>query len=173
MKTLWTPWRVEHVRGEAAAIDGCLFEPPGSSSCDEHSLLLYRDTTMLVLLNRYPYAHGHLLVAPVRHIDSITLLQAAENLALMEMLQSCTAILQKHFSPEGFNIGCNIGASAGAGIAGHLHFHIVPRWNGDHNFMAVLADVRTIPEHIEAAYKRLLPDFITLFRLNSTKNNAR
>jgi ATP adenylyltransferase len=172
MKTLWTPWRIEHVRGEAPVTDGCLFDPPGTESCDENQLLLYRDQTVLVLLNRYPYANGHLLVAPARHIDSITLLQPDENLALMEMLQSCTAILQKHLSPHGFNIGCNIGASAGAGIAEHLHFHIVPRWNGDHNFMAVLADIRAIPEHITATYHRLLPDFLTLFRLNSAKNNV-
>ncbi|MDR3631188.1 MAG: HIT domain-containing protein [Desulfocapsaceae bacterium] len=160
------------MRGETPARDGCLFEPPGTSTSDEDSLLLYRDTHRLVLLNRYPYAHGHLLVAPARHIDSITLLQPAEGLALMEMLQTCTIILQKHFSPEGFNIGCNIGKSAGAGIAEHLHFHIVPRWNGDHNFMAVLADIKTIPEHLSATYNRLLPDFLTLTHFNSAKTHA-
>ena len=172
MKTFWSPWRIEHVRGEAPAVAGCLFEPPGLSPYAEEHLLLYRDQKVLVLLNRYPYAHGHLLVAPVRHIDCITSLQTDENLALMEMLQVCSAILQRHFSPDGLNIGCNIGTSAGAGIADHLHFHIVPRWEGDHNFMTVLADVRTIPEHISATYKRLLPDFIQLFSLHSAINDA-
>jgi ATP adenylyltransferase len=172
MKTFWTPWRLEHVRGEASLIEGCLFEPPGTSSNDKQYLLLYRDRHVLVFLNRYPYAHGHLLLAPVRHISCITALDVDESLALMETLQTCTVILQKHFSPDGFNIGCNIGTSAGAGIADHLHFHIVPRWNGDHNFMTVLADIRTIPEHISATYQRLLPDFIQLFSLQSAKNNA-
>ena len=169
MKTFWTPWRIEHVQGEAPAVAGCLFEPPGISSYAEEYLLLYRDRKVLVLLNRYPYAHGHLLVAPVRHIDCITALHVDENLALMEMLQTCTAILQKHFSPDGFNIGCNIGTSAGAGVADHLHFHIVPRWNGDHNFMTVLADIRTIPEHISGTYKRLLPDFIQLISFSKER----
>ncbi len=171
MKTFWTPWRIEHVRGEATVVPGCLFDPPGSSAFDQEYLLLYRDKKVLVLLNRYPYAHGHLLIAPVRHIDSISALQSAENLALMEMLQTCSAILQKHFSPDGLNIGCNIGKSAGAGIAEHLHFHIVPRWEGDHNFMTVLADIRTIPEHISATYHRLLPDFLELISSPSAKND--
>jgi ATP adenylyltransferase len=162
MNTFWTPWRIEHVRGEAPVIEGCLFEPPGNSPYDERFLLLYRDNKVLILLNRYPYAHGHLLVAPVRHVGCITDLQSDENLAVMSMLQACATILQKHLSPDGLNIGCNIGKSAGAGIADHLHFHIVPRWNGDHNFMTVLADLRTIPEHILATYNRLLPDFINL-----------
>ena len=172
MKTLWTPWRMEYVRGQAPAVAGCLFDPPGISSCDADYLLLYRDEKVLVLLNRYPYAHGHLLVAPVRHIASLSALQPSEGLALMEMLQTCAAILHKHFSPDGLNIGCNIGASAGAGIAEHLHFHIVPRWEGDHNFMTVLADIRTIPEHISATYHRLLPDFQVLISSPSEKNDA-
>lgn len=171
MKTLWTPWRIEHVCGQAPVIEGCLFEPPGNSSFDEGYLLLYRDDKVLVLLNRYPYSHGHLLVSPVRHIDSLTDLRSEESLAVMEMLQTCATILQKHFSPDGLNIGCNIGKSAGAGIADHLHFHIVPRWDGDHNFMAVLADLRTIPEHLLATYKRLLPDFIKLISLPVAMNN--
>jgi len=171
MKTIWTPWRIEHVRGEAPVLEGCLFEPPGNSSHDETFLLLYRDRKVLVLLNRYPYAHGHLLVAPVRHIGCITGLQADENQAIMEMLQACVAIIKKRLSPDGLNIGCNIGNSAGAGIADHLHFHLVPRWDGDHNFMTVLADVRTIPEHISATFNQFLPDFINLISLNSIKHN--
>ncbi len=166
MKTHWTPWRIEHVRGLIRSYDGCLFEPPGDSGYDEDHLLLYRDRDILVLMNRYPYANGHLLVAPVRHISSLIELTTAENLAIMEMLQFCATILDSHFSPDGLNIGCNIGEAAGAGIADHLHFHIVPRWEGDHNFITVLADIRTIPEHINATFKRLLPDFI---RLHSTK----
>ncbi len=162
MKTLWTPWRIEHVLGKAPAVEGCLFEPPGNASFDVDTLLLYRDTKVVVFLNRFPYANGHLLVAPRRHIDCITKLDRDESSEVIKMIQNCTIILNHHFSPDGINIGCNIGTSAGAGIADHLHFHLVPRWDGDHNFMTVLADVRTIPEHIEATFKRLLPDFIDL-----------
>ena len=173
MKTLWAPWRMEHVCGQAPAVTGCLFDPPGISSYDADHLLLYRDQKVLVLLNRYPYANGHLLVAPVRHISSFSALQSADNLALMEMLQTCASILQKHFSPDGLNIGCNIGSAAGAGITDHIHFHIVPRWEGDHNFMTILADIRTIPEHISATYQRLLPDFLNLISSHSDTNDAR
>ncbi len=162
MKTLWTPWRMEHVLGKAPKVDGCLFEPPGDTGFDEEALLLFRDPKVVVLLNRFPYANGHLLVAPRRHVDCLTDLTTEENAALMDMIQQCTAILKIHFTPDGMNIGCNIGASAGAGISDHLHFHIIPRWDGDHNFMTVLAEVRTIPEHIQATYTRLLSDFIDL-----------
>ncbi len=169
MKTFWTPWRIEHVRGLAPSVEGCLFEPPGNAAHDEKHLLLYRDGLVLVLLNRFPYANGHLLIAPVRHISSLAELSAEENLAIMEMLQHCTSILSMHFSPEGMNIGCNIGKSAGAGIDDHLHFHIVPRWEGDHNFMTVVADIRTIPEHITSTYNRLLPDFLKLLSLKERR----
>ena len=171
MKTFWTPWRVEHVRGATPVVEGCLFEPPGNASHDAKYLLLYRDGKVVVLLNRYPYANGHLLVAPVRHIGCITDLKSDENSAVMRMLQICASILKKQLSPQGLNIGCNIGKSAGAGIADHLHFHVVPRWDDDHNFMAVLADLRTIPEHISATFNRLLPDFINLITTNSAKPN--
>ncbi len=162
MKTLWTPWRIEHVLGKAPKVEGCLFEPPGNLSHDEETLLLYRDTQIVTLLNRFPYANGHLLVAPSRHVSCITDLEKEELSNLMTMIQECTRILNQSFSPDGINIGCNIGAPAGAGISDHLHFHLVPRWEGDHNFMTVLAEVRTIPEHIQATYRKLLPTFIDL-----------
>jgi len=163
MKTLWTPWRLEHVLGKAAKPVGCLFEPEGDDEkARKEALLLFRNPEVVVLMNRFPYANGHLLVAPVRHLSCITELTKSENYALMEMVKQATAILKKHLKPDGFNIGCNIGATAGAGIADHLHFHIVPRWDGDHNFITVLADLRTIPEHIDATFDRLLPDFSDL-----------
>ncbi len=164
MKTLWTPWRLEHVLGNGRKAGGCLFEPPGQAFSDHDELLLYRDTEVVVLLNRFPYAYGHLLVAPLRHVGCITLLTPQEGQAVMAMVQKATAVLDRHLKPDGFNIGCNIGASAGAGIADHLHFHIVPRWQGDHNFIAVLAELRTIPEHIDATFARLAPDFLALFQ---------
>jgi len=162
MKTLWTPWRMEHVTGKAVEPEGCLFEPPGHGQYSKEHLLLYRDTHVLVMLNRFPYANGHLLVAPIRHVADITALQSEENVALMTMLQRCCRILNTHLHPHGFNIGLNLGRVAGAGIDDHLHFHVVPRWDGDHNYMTVTAEIRTIPQHIEHTFDLLLPDFQTL-----------
>ncbi|BCO10120.1 hydrolase [Desulfolithobacter dissulfuricans] len=162
MKTLWTPWRMEHVLGRAPKVQGCLFEPPGDSSRDRAHLLLYRDRNVVVLLNRFPYANGHLLLAPRRHVADITDLDREENSALMEMLQDCCLILRNHLRPDGLNIGCNLGQAAGAGIADHLHFHIIPRWEGDHNFLTVTAEIRTIPQHIDQTFDLLVPDFQNL-----------
>lgn len=159
MKSLWTPWRMEHVTGQGKKVEGCLFEPPGKQAQDKDSLLLCRNALVVVLLNRFPYANGHLLVAPKRHLADITELDSKENSALMTMLSNCSTILRKHLHPHGLNIGLNLGKVAGAGIADHLHFHIVPRWEDDHNFMTVMADVRTIPQHIEATFDLLQPDF--------------
>lgn len=167
MKTLWTPWRLEHVLGNGRKPGGCLFEPEGNRSTSKEALLLYRDSRTLVLLNRFPYTNGHLLVAPIRHLSCITELTTAENSALMNTVKEATAILKKQLKPDGFNIGCNIGATAGAGIADHLHVHIVPRWDGDHNFICVIAEIRTIPEHIDATFDKLLPDFLELHKKNA------
>ena len=158
-KNLWTPWRMEHVLGQAKKVPGCLFEPPGETATDPDFLLLYRDAMSVVLLNRFPYTNGHLLVAPRRHVADITELSQDENQALMTMLQTCCTILKTHLKPHGFNIGLNLGEVAGAGIADHLHFHIVPRWQGDHNFMTVTSDIRTIPQHIAHTFTQLQPDF--------------
>ncbi|WP_228130167.1 HIT family protein [Desulfotalea psychrophila] len=150
---------MQHVLGEAPKVRGCLFEPDENCPYDPNSLLLYRDSEVIVLLNRFPYANGHLLVAPIRHIACLTELSDGESYALMLMVKRSAAIIKQLFSPAGLNIGCNIGACAGAGIADHLHFHIIPRWQGDHNFMTTLAEVRTIPQHIEDTFNILLPEF--------------
>ncbi len=159
MKTLWTPWRMEHVLGTAPKIKGCLFEPPGTTDHDKDHLLLYRDSWTVILLNRFPYANGHLLVAPRRHLADLTDMNDEEQGHLMTMLSTSCTILRSLLQPHGLNIGLNLGQVAGAGIADHLHFHIVPRWDGDHNFMTVCADIRTIPQHIEQTFDMLLPAF--------------
>ena len=153
---------MEHVTGTADRTDGCLFEPPGDKPYSRKHLLLYRDQVSVVLLNRFPYANGHLLVAPKRHVRDLTDLHAEENLALMALLQNCCRILRSHLRPDGINIGLNLGKTAGAGIEDHLHFHAVPRWEGDHNFMTVTADIRTIPQHIEHTFDMLVDDFQSL-----------
>lgn len=162
MKVLWAPWRMEHVLGTTPAPRGCLFEPPGSSTQEKAHLLLFRNEMTVVLLNRFPYANGHLLLAPRRHLADLAELSGEESGGLMAMLSSCCTILRRHLTPQGINIGLNLGAAAGAGIADHLHFHLVPRWEGDHNFMTVCAEIRTIPQHIERTFDLLAPDFLAL-----------
>jgi len=145
--------------GRAEQPAGCLFEQTGDVSQDQAALLLYRTRLIVVLLNRFPYANGHLLVAPARHVADIDLLGEDERCSLMNMLADCTTILRNRLQPDGFNIGLNMGRVAGAGIDDHLHFHIVPRWQDDHNFMTVCADLRTIPQHIQHTFELLAPDF--------------
>ncbi len=159
MKTLHNPWRQEHVLGKAEKYDFCIFEPPTTANHDKRYLLLYQDDTAVILLNRFPYANGHLLVAPRRHIADIEELTPQENGTIMVLLQKSAAIIRKNLHCDGINIGCNLGEIAGAGIASHLHFHLVPRWQGDHNFITVVGEVRTIPIHLERTFDQLLPDF--------------
>lgn len=151
---------MEHVTATTPGYFGCLFEPPGDDIQNKELLLLFRDSFSVVLLNRFPYANGHLLVAPVQHVSCITELDDDENHALSTMVQKSAQIIKTHFNPDGLNIGMNIGSTAGAGIADHLHIHIVPRWNGDHNFMTVLGEIRTIPQHIEQTWDALAPYFL-------------
>jgi len=148
-----------YILGEEGEKGGCIFDFAGGARRSKKDLLLYRDETVVVLLNRFPYANGHLLVAPGRHVADIVDLTPEENAALMAMLQKAATILRRRFSPDGLNIGLNLGAVAGAGQADHLHFHIVPRWQGDHNFMTVLGEVRAIPQHIEQTFDTLVEDF--------------
>jgi len=162
MNRLWTPWRMEYVSRPKEK--GCIFEAGGDEAADREALVLHRGGGVVILLNRYPYANGHLLVAPEAHLADITDLSPEDSAALMQALARSVAILRETLRPDGFNLGLNLGETAGAGIPGHLHFHVVPRWSGDHNFMAVLADVKTIPEHIDATWERLRPLFTREFR---------
>ena len=159
MKNLWTPWRMAYIQDKDQRETDCIFEAGTNNKHEKESLLLYRDSLSVVLLNRFPYANGHLLLAPSRHVGDIIDLLPEESAALFDLLRESVTILRKHKNPDGFNVGLNLGAVAGAGHPDHLHFHVVPRWDGDHNFMTVLAEVRTIPEHIEATFEQLLPDF--------------
>jgi ATP adenylyltransferase len=159
VKNLWTPWRMSYIQDTESKSQECIFETGLSKQHDKKNLLLYRDAVIVVLLNRFPYANGHLLLAPSRHIGDINDLVPEESSGLFDMIRNSITILKKHKKPDGFNIGLNLGTVAGAGHPDHLHFHVVPRWEGDHNFMTVLSEVRTIPEHIESTFDQLLPDF--------------
>ncbi len=162
MQTLWAPWRMEYIKGKAGKEPGCIFCTAPDQSYAKAALLLCRQPLAGVFMNRYPYANGHLLVAPARHVADLTDLTPEEHAACLRLLTASVTILRRHLAPDGFNLGVNLGPTAGAGLADHLHWHLVPRWEGDHNFMTVLAEVRTIPEHIAATFDRLLPDFQAL-----------
>jgi len=150
IELLWAPWRVEYIKGKKPR--GCVL---CSKTKDRGGDILYRSKYSFVVLNKYPYNSGHLMVFPKRHLKDIDGLSGNEMADLINSLKLSIRALKKGFGPHGFNIGMNIGRVAGAGIAGHLHIHVVPRWNGDTNFMPVLAETRVIPEHLKSTYLRL------------------
>jgi ATP adenylyltransferase len=153
MENLWAPWRITYI--ENGKEDGCIFCNRKHNGDDRENLVLHRGKNTIVMLNKYPYNNGHLLVAPKRHVGFLEDLTPEEMSDLMAAIQRCVVLVKKVLSPHGFNIGANVGKVAGAGVADHLHFHIVPRWEGDTNFMPVLADTRVIPEHLAETYHRL------------------
>lgn len=153
---------MEYIKGKGGKNKGCIFCAAPTARHDREQLLLHRHRDAVVVMNRFPYANGHLLVAPSRHLADLTELSATESASLMQLMQKSVMILRAHLQPDGFNIGLNLGTTAGAGLADHLHWHIVPRWDGDHNFITVVGEVRTIPEHIERTFDRLLPDFLAI-----------
>ncbi|MBW1782691.1 MAG: HIT domain-containing protein [Deltaproteobacteria bacterium] len=158
MKVLWAPWRMEYILSDQEG-EGCIFCPGDKRDEDRSRLILSVGRLCMVMMNRFPYINGHLLVAPVRHVRGLELLSPEETLDLLTVVGRSIEILKKVMKPEGFNVGLNLGRVAGAGVEEHMHFHIVPRWNGDNNYMTVLGEVRVVPEHIEETYQRLLPHF--------------
>jgi ATP adenylyltransferase len=157
MHVLWAPWRMEYILNNTKA-DGCIFCPWEKETLAERSIL-FTGKHCLVMMNKYPYINGHLLVAPLRHVSALDQLEKTEKAVLLTMVSHAVTILKKTMNAEGFNVGLNLGKVAGAGVEDHLHFHVVPRWNGDTNFMTVFGDIRVIPEHMEQTYQRLLPFF--------------
>lgn len=153
MKQLWAPWRIEYILGPKP--DTCVFCLPESTEEDEERLVLHRGGRAFVIMNRYPYNNGHIMVCPYRHVSELTELSREETHEIMDLVQLCSGILKQHFNCEGINVGLNLGKAAGAGIGEHLHFHLVPRWNGDSSFIAVMDDVRTVPQHIRETYRAL------------------
>ena len=165
MERIWAPWRMDYIVNEKPA--GCIFcVSNNGGEQDRQSLILCRTPLSLVMLNRYPYNNGHLMVAPLRHTADLNELSPDEMLDLFETLRRCRNILQDTASPQGFNIGINLGKASGAGVDEHLHIHIVPRWNGDTNFMSVISDLRVMPENLQCTYDKLLPGFADKNQLN-------
>lgn len=154
MKQLWAPWRMAYIN-EDKREPGCLFCRVAGEDRDEENYILYRADRCFVMLNLYPYNSGHLMVVPYQHVGSIEQVLPEVGTQLFSVTQLACAALREAMAPEGFNVGINQGQVAGAGIADHIHLHVVPRWNGDTNFMPVLADAKVIPELLTATARKL------------------
>ena len=153
MEYLWAPWRMEFILAEKSK--GCIFCWKPKEKEDETNYILYRGEKNFVILNSYPYNPGHLIVTPYRHVSSLEDLANEELWEHFDIVRRSTKALRSVFNPMGFNIGINIGKSAGAGIADHVHTHIVPRWEGDTNFMSVISTTKVVPEALVSTYQRL------------------
>ena len=153
MERLWAPWRLEYVQS-ADELEGCVFCRAAAGD-DEQELVVHRGKRAFVLLNKFPYASGHLMIAPYRHGATFSELDDAEALEVHTLASQGIAALAAVYSPEGYNLGWNVGRVAGAGIPDHAHLHVVPRWAGDTSYMPVLADIRVLPEHLTETRRKL------------------
>jgi ATP adenylyltransferase len=158
---LWSPWRLEYITRTGREQDrdeGCIFCDE-SQSAEHASLVVFQGRACYVILNLYPYNNGHLMVVPHRHVGSLAALTADEMIEVGVLTQRCETALGEAYRPHGFNIGVNLGKSAGAGVLDHVHVHVVPRWSGDTNFMTVVGDMRVLPESLSESAARLRPIF--------------
>jgi ATP adenylyltransferase len=158
MDHLWSPWRYQYVQKEKTG-DGCVFCNAADAERDQDNLVVYRARKNFIILNLYPYSTGHLMVVPFEHVDT---LDAASRETLEEMIllvQRSQRLLQEIYRPAGFNLGMNLGESAGAGISEHIHMHVLPRWPGDTNFMTTVAETRVLPEDLATTWRKLRDAF--------------
>ncbi len=158
-RPIWAPWRMEYIAGPKAP--GCIFcdFPAAPESDDRKNLVVHRSAHAFTCLNKYPYNSGHLMVIPRAHVWNLEALAADAYADLQEELRRAVAVLKATYRPEGLNVGMNLGKPAGAGIEEHLHWHVVPRWVGDNNFMPVIADQRVVPEALDDAWVKLHAGF--------------
>ena len=162
MKNLWSPWRSDYIDSikEDQSGGGCIFCAAFEKDIsDLTNLVVYKSKNTFVMMNLYPYNNGHLMIVPNRHIGSIDQISAKESHELMDELILAEKVLQKIYTPQGFNIGANLGRAGGAGIEEHIHFHLVPRWSGDTNFMPVIGEVKVISQDLAETKKRLLAGY--------------
>ena len=157
MNYLWSPWRMEYIENNKA--DGCIFCNVQSMVDGTENLIVQRGEFSFVILNRFPYTSGHLMVIPFVHKPNLEELDSATRAEMMEFTSRCTTILRSIYGPQGFNVGVNIGEAAGAGVREHVHIHIVPRWMGDTNFMSSVGTTRVLPEALDDTYKRVKAAF--------------
>jgi ATP adenylyltransferase len=165
MDRLWSPWRLAYVTAAQTPSTSCVFCDAVENAAE--GLVLYRGRYCFVILNLYPYNNGHLMVAPNRHVNTLTSLIAEERAELMGMARWAEMALAEAYRPQGINVGINLGKAAGAGIEDHLHVHLVPRWAGDTNFMTAVAETRVLPEALEQTAARLQPIFTRLADANA------
>ncbi len=158
MKKLWAPWRIEYIKNIEKE-KGCIFCLKPKEKNDEKNFILKRGEKSFIILNKFPYNSGHLMIAPYRHIGRIESLRNEEIIEIFGFLIISVSALKKAIKPHGFNIGLNLGKIAGAGFPGHIHFHVVPRWSGDTNFMPVIGETKVIPQDIEKTFEILYPYF--------------
>lgn len=158
MNQLWSPWRMEYINNSTKE-DGCVFCIAQSMNDGVENLIAYRGKRSYVILNRFPYTSGHLMVIPFRHVPNLEELDPDTRAEMMELASRCTSILKNIYQPQGFNVGVNIGEAAGAGVLGHVHIHIVPRWRGDTNFMSSIGNTRVLPEALDETYERVRKEF--------------
>jgi ATP adenylyltransferase len=154
MKRIWSPWRSQFVQSKKKP-SGCIFCNALKKKDDVENLIIARSELAFVILNRYPYTTGHVMIVPFQHKPSYEELDRATRNELMEMINRTTMVLRQIYQPEGFNVGANLGLPAGAGVAEHVHFHIVPRWIGDANFMSTIGEVRVLPEDLTETYRKV------------------
>ena len=157
MKPLWAPWRMEYVSSPKSETN--IFEDKMNSKDDRDNLVLYRGKLSFILMNLYPYNNAHLLIAPYRTINTMEKLDDKESTEIMKLSQESMRILRVAMNADGFNLGLNVGKAAGAGIEEHLHFHVVPRWNGDNNFMPSIGNTKVMVQGLEDTYDMLKPEF--------------
>jgi ATP adenylyltransferase len=153
MENLWAPWRIDYILSQKP--EGCIFCDKPAENRDEENLILFRGKHHFIIMNAYPYNNGHMMIVPYRHTATLSGWSDQERQEMMELADMAVALLKKTMKPDGFNLGINMGLVAGAGVADHIHLHVVPRWNGDTNFMPVLADSRVISEHLRETYAKL------------------
>lgn len=158
MKHLWSPWRMTYIENSKNE-EGCVFCNAQAQADSAKNLIAFRGKFSYVILNRFPYTSGHLMVIPFAHVATIEALDAATRAEMMELTSRCTTELRNIYKPHGFNVGINMGEAAGAGVLGHVHIHIVPRWAGDTNFMSTVGETRVLPESLEETYKRVREAF--------------
>ena len=161
MRRLWAPWRMPYLRGEAKPVEGCVFcRKIEAEDAAEH--VLFRGRHCFVVLNRYPYSNGHLMVVPYAHVGALGQLGDEVLLELVQTVCRAQSVLTQGFGPQGFNVGINEGHAAGAGIEEHIHVHVVPRWEGDANYLTVIGETRVIPQMLDQTYALLRPLFDAL-----------
>lgn len=155
MRRIWSPWRMTYIKSANDKNNGCVFCLALEQEDSEENLIVYRGEHAFVILNRYPYTSGHLMVLPFAHVPRLDAVDAGTRGEMMELVNKGSQVLEEVYGPEGFNLGANLGAAAGAGIEEHVHLHVVPRWVGDTNFMSTVGETRVLPEELPESWAQM------------------